>query len=102
MGTKIVEVDMDLDDFEIDDVIEHLKWNAEELNVRQVGKIREITKDCEYEFAQEELLKNVLYQKIKTFDTLNDTMKLEVILTNLDKFSYNQICDIFENNGKNR
>lgn len=96
MGTKIVEVDMDLDDFEIDDIIEHLKWNSEDLNVRQVSEIREITKDCEYEFAQEELLKNVLYQKIKTFDSLNDTMKLEVVLTNLDKLSYNQICDIFE------
>lgn len=90
------EVEFDLDDFEMDDIIEHLKWNGETLNIRQVGKIRDIIKDCEYEFAQEELLKNVLYQKIKTFDSLNDTMKLEVILTNLNKFSYNEICDIFE------
>lgn len=96
MGIKIVEVDMDLDDFEIDDIIEHLKWNADELNVRQVGKIREITKDCEYEFAQEELDKNELYQKLKVFNSLNDVMKLEVIISNLDNFSYNEICKFFE------
>lgn len=87
---------MDLDDFEIDDIIEHLKWNADELNVRQVGKIREITKDCEYEFAQEELDKNELYQKLKVFNSLNDVMKLEVIISNLDNFSYNEICKFFE------
>ncbi len=96
MSSKMVEVDMDLDDFDIDEIIDHLKWHGDELTVRQVNNIREITKDCEYNFAEEELEKNELYQKLKVHDSLNDVMKLEVIASNLDKFSYQEICEMFE------
>ena len=89
--------EFDLDEFDFDEIIEHLNWNQNELTRSQVNTLRRIIKDCEYCFAQEELDKNEIYQKIKSLsNSLNDIMKLEVILSNINKFNYEKICEIFE------
>jgi hypothetical protein len=40
MPTKSIDVDYDLDDFDLDEIIDHLSWNSEELTKKQVSKIK--------------------------------------------------------------
>jgi hypothetical protein len=47
MPTKSIDVDYDLDDFDLDEIIDHLSWNSEELTKEQVSKIKEIINDSE-------------------------------------------------------
>jgi hypothetical protein len=82
MPTKSIDVDYDLDDFDLDEIIDHLSWNSEELTKEQVSKIKEIINDSE--------------ESITPSNSMINQMKMEVILQHLDKYDYLQICEMFE------
>jgi hypothetical protein len=82
MPTKSIDVDYDLDDFDLDEIIDHLSWNSEELTKKQVSKIKEIINDSE--------------ESITPSNSMINQMKMEVILQHLDKYDYLQICEMFE------
>ena len=82
MPTKSIDVDYDLDDFDLDEIIDHLSWNSEELTKEQVSKIKEIINDSE--------------ESITPSNSMINQMKMEVILQHFDKYDYLQICEMFE------
>jgi hypothetical protein len=82
MPTKSIDIDYDLNDFDLDEIIDHLSWNSEELTKAQVSKIKEIINDSE--------------ESITPSNSMINQMKMEVILQHLDKYDYLQICEMFE------
>jgi hypothetical protein len=40
--------------------------------------------------------KRVLVEQVKEIKSLDDLMKLNVIMDNLDKYTYLEICEMFE------
>jgi len=82
MPTKSIDVDYDLDDFDLDEIIDHLSWNSEELTKEQVSKIKKIINDSE--------------ESITPSNSMINQMKMEVILQHFDKYDYLQICEMFE------
>lgn len=85
-----------LDDFSIDEILEHLEWRADYITLSQLNQLKTITKDTDESFAEQMLAENALYQKIISLDSAVDMWKMEVIIQNLQKFSYTEICQIFE------
>jgi ADP-dependent phosphofructokinase/glucokinase len=96
MPTKSIDVDYDLDDFDLDEIIEHLSWNSNELKRGQVTKIKSVINDAEESISDEILNENTLYKAIASRKSMIDQMKMEVILQHLDKYCYLQICEMFE------
>ena len=96
MASKSIDVDYDLDDFEMDEIIEHLSWNSNELTRGQVAKIKSVINDAEESLSDEILNENTLYKAIASRKSMIDKMKMEVILQHLDKYDYLQICEMFE------
>jgi len=82
MPTK--SIDYDLDDFDLDEIIEHLSWNSNELTRGQVAKIKSVINDAEESLSD------------TPSNSMIDQMKMEVILQHLDKYDYLQICEMFE------
>jgi len=82
MPTK--SIDYDLDDFDLDEIIEHLSWESDSLSKAQVSKIKEIINDSEESLSD------------TPSNSMIDQMKMEVILQHLDKYDYLQICEMFE------
>jgi hypothetical protein len=82
MPTKSIDIDYDLNDFDLDEIIDHLSLNSEELTKAQVSKIKEIINDSE--------------ESITPSNSMINQMKMEVILQHLDKYDYLQICEMFE------
>lgn len=95
--TKSVELDYDLDDFTTEEIIDHLEWEADNFTTFELQKLKKIVKDSDECFADQVLAENYLYQKIDTLPSAVDKWKLEVILENLHKYSYTEICEMFEN-----
>jgi hypothetical protein len=94
--SKTKEVEYDLDDFEVDEIIDHLDGLCE-FTREQTQKLKRIINDSEEEYAEEVLKENELYQAvISVNETLLDTMKLELILGNLGNVSYDQIYELFK------
>jgi hypothetical protein len=77
MPTKSVDVDYDLNDFELNEIIEHLSLESSYLTEAQVRKIKQIVNDS-------------------SESSMIDQMKMNVIAQNLDKYDYLQICEMFE------
>ena len=77
MPTKSVDVDYDLNDFELNEIIEHLSLESSYLTKAQVRKIKQIVNDS-------------------SESSMIDQMKMNVITQNLDKYDYLQICEMFE------
>jgi|Laugrespbdmm15dd_1035085.scaffolds.fasta_scaffold154972_1 hypothetical protein len=90
------EVEFDLDDFDFDEIVEYVCDNAEFIDLRLNAKIKRAIRYSEENYVDEILGENELYCKLSRVESLTDAMKLEVILENLDKLDYSQICDIFE------
>lgn len=88
------EFESDLSDFSTEDIIDHLKW--ESLSHSQLKELKEIVKDTDESFADEVLAENSLYQKIISLDSATDRWKIEIVLENLDKYTYAEICEMFE------
>lgn len=76
MSIKISEIYVDLDDFDTNEIIEHLSWKSSSLSQNQISRINNII--------------------ISSRNSMIEQMKMEVILQNLDKYDYLQICEIFE------
>lgn len=94
MAEKVIYVD--LDDFDVDDIIEHL--NHETITHEQKKRLKQIIRDAEVDLAEEILSQDVLYQKLsKIQDSMVEEMKLEIVLNNISKFSLTEIIDLFEN-----
>lgn len=94
--TKYVEVDYDLDDFTTEEIIEHLKFEASNFTTHELKELKEIVKDTDECFAEQVLSENSLYQKIVSLPSSIDVWKLEIVLENLHKYSYLEICEMFE------
>lgn len=95
--TKSVEIDYELDDFSIEEILDHLEWEADNLTTFELTKLKKIVKDTDECFADQVLAENYLYQKIENLPSAVDRWKLEVILENLHKYTYAEICEMFEN-----
>ena len=86
-------INIGLDEFDSDEIINHLENISKHLTEKQINKLRKI---CG--LSPSENFKYVnLSEKIKKENLLVNDMKLEVILNNLDKYDYAKICEIFEN-----
>ncbi|MEI6880375.1 MAG: hypothetical protein WCK82_03455 [Bacteroidota bacterium] len=96
MPTKQIDVDCDLSDFELDEIIEHLSWESSSLTRAQVSRIKHIINDSEESLSDEILNENKLYKSITSRNSMIDEMKMEVIIQNLDKYGYLEICEMFE------
>ena len=94
--TKNVEIDYDLDDFTTEEIIEHLGWEADNLTDHELTELKKIVKDVDECFAEQVLAENYLYQQIERVTSAVDSWKLDVILDNLDKYTYTEICEMFE------
>lgn len=94
MGKK--NIDIDLDDFSIDEIIQHLTWESDKITKTQLNDLKSLTKDVAEDISEQVLKENILYQKIVSLDSSVDKWKMDVILKNLDKFNYLEICEIFE------
>lgn len=91
---KLEEFESDLNDFSKEEIIDHLKW--ENLSHSELKELKKIVKDTDESFADEVLAENSLYQKIISLDSATDRWKIEVILENLDNYTYAEICEMFE------
>ena len=89
------EFESDLSEFSTEDIIDHLKW--EDLSHSELRDLKKIVRDTDESFAEEVLAENSLYQKIISLESATDRWKLDVILENLDKYTYAEICEMFEN-----
>lgn len=89
--------DSDLDDFSIEEILDHLEWEADSMTQSELNKLKKIAKDTDETFAEQVLAENTLYQKIISLGSAEDVWKMEVIIENLRKFTYTEICQIFEN-----
>jgi hypothetical protein len=96
MASKSIDVDYDLNDFDLDEIIEHLSWESSSLSRAQVSKIKQIINDSEESLSDEILNENKLYKSITFRNSMIDEMKMEVIIQNLDKYGYLEICEMFE------
>jgi hypothetical protein len=94
MGKK--DIDIDLDDFSIDEIIQHLTWESDKITKTQLNDLKSLTKDVAEDISEQVLKENTLYQKIISLESSVDKWKMDVILKNLDKFNYLEICEIFE------
>jgi len=90
------EVEFDLDDFDFDEIIEYVCDNAGFIDRSLNAKLKRAIRYSEESYIDEVLDENELYRKLSRLESLTDIMKLEVILENLDKLDYLQICEIFE------
>lgn len=86
-------IDIDLDEFDDDEIINHIEKIYRHLNEKQINKLRKI---CNFSI-RDNLKNDKLLSKIKKENLLINDMKLEVILSNIDKYDYLKICEIFEN-----
>lgn len=94
--SKSKMVEYDLDDFEVDEIIDHLDGLCV-FTQEQTRKLKSIINDSEEEYSEEILKENELYQAvIACNNSLDDTMKLELILDNLGDVSYDQIYKLFK------
>jgi hypothetical protein len=91
------EFDTDLDDFSTEEIIDHLEWEADNLTSFELKKLKKIVKDTDECFADQVLGENYLYQQIESLTSAIDRWKLDIILKNLDKYTYAEICEMFEN-----
>jgi hypothetical protein len=73
--TITTNVEVDIDDFSVEEIATHLRY-------------RQITN------SERTLLKKAINDA--SLDTLDNEMKMDVILSNINKFNYNQICCFFE------
>jgi hypothetical protein len=92
----MASIEVELDDFSFDEIIEYVCDNADYINSYQNGLLKKAIRYSEESYVDEVLDENQLYRKLSRLESLNDVMKLEVILENLDKLDYSQICEIFE------
>ncbi len=90
------EFESDLDDFSMEDILDHLEWEADSMSLDELNKLKKIVKDTDETFAEQVLSENRLYQKIEALTSAEDHWKIDVVLENLHKFSYVEICQIFE------
>ena len=97
--SKSREVEFDLSDFSLEEILEHLDSNSNELTKVQKNKLKEIIDDVEEDLTFRELCDDPMYQAATSVSSLNNVMKMEVIVANIDKYTYPQICELFE--GKN-
>lgn len=86
-------IDVDLNEFSDDEIINHIEHVYKHLNEKQINKLRKI---CGFSI-KENFQNDKILKKIKEKNLLVDDMKLEVILSNIDKYDYLKICEIFEN-----
>lgn len=93
--TKYKEVEVDLDDFSTDEIIDHLE-NIGDLTQNQTLKLKNIIDDSEEEYSELVLIENKLYQELIKHTSLDDQMKIEIILANLHKVSYNEVYNFFK------
>ena len=93
-GTKD-EFGSDLSDFSNDEIINHLRY--EDFSHSQLRELKKIVKDSDESFADQVLAENQLYQRVVSLDSATDKWKFEVILENLGKYTYAEICEMFEN-----
>jgi hypothetical protein len=94
---KDVEIEFDLDDFTTEEIIDHLEWEADNLTTFELQRLKKIVKDTDECFADQVLGENYLYQQIESLTSAIDRWKLDIILKNLDKYTYLEICEMFEN-----
>jgi hypothetical protein len=88
---------VELGEFTIEEIIEHLEWEADNITLHEFKKLKEIVKDVDEVFSEKTLAENYLYQKILSLECAIDRWKLDIILENLHKHTYNEICEFFEN-----
>lgn len=91
------EFDTYLDDFSTEEILDHLEWEADSFTPSELKKLKKIVKDTDECFADQVLAENYTYQKIESLTSAVDKWKLDVILENLHKYTYTEICEMFEN-----
>lgn len=92
----IREVEFDLDDFTEDEMIEHLESYAHHLDMKQIKRLRNVIKEGEENLVDDILKENEIYTLVTSYSTINDEIKIKIILENLHKFSLTEISKIFE------
>jgi len=94
---RTVELEFEIDEFKTDELITEIGYRVEggDLSKQQIDKLKEIIKHDEEAMLESYILEHEQHRFVEKA-SLSNVMKLDVIFKNLDKFTYLDICEIFE------
>ena len=85
-------IDIQLDEFGDDEIINYLERNIHHVSSKNLSRLRSL---CGFKQPPTSSF-GELYEKISKRNLFVDDLKMEIILKNIDKYDYQQICEFFE------